>query len=128
MDSIVHFEIPAKDPKRASSFYKRSFGWNFNQYGTMEYWSAITTESDQNGIPSGPGAINGGLGIKAKTAPAAVTVTLRVRDIDKAIERVRKNGGRAKGKKMPVGDMGWAAYFTDTEGNVIGLWQPAKRR
>jgi predicted enzyme related to lactoylglutathione lyase len=29
---------------------------------------------------------------------------------------------------MPVGDMGWAAYFTDTEGNVIGLWQPAKKR
>jgi len=127
MDSIVHFEIPAKDAKRASSFYKKSFGWNFMQYGTMEYWSAITTESDQKGSPSSPGAINGGMGIKAKTAPAAVTVTLRVKDIDKAIEKVRKNGGKAKGKKMPVGDMGWAAYFTDTEGNVIGLWQPAKR-
>ncbi len=24
---------------------------------------------------------------------------------------------------MQVGDMGYAAYFKDTEGNIIGLWQ-----
>jgi hypothetical protein len=23
--------------------------------------------------------------------------------------------------------MGWAAYFRDTEGNVVGLWQNAPR-
>jgi hypothetical protein len=27
--------------------------------------------------------------------------------------------------KEPVGDMGFAAYFTDPEGNVVGLWQNA---
>ncbi len=27
--------------------------------------------------------------------------------------------------KTPVGDMGFAAYFKDTEGNVIGLWETA---
>jgi hypothetical protein len=26
---------------------------------------------------------------------------------------------------MPVGDMGFAAYFTDCEGNLMGLWQSA---
>ena len=27
--------------------------------------------------------------------------------------------------KMAVGDMGFAAYFKDSEENVIGLWQSA---
>src|SRR5690625_2025713 len=27
--------------------------------------------------------------------------------------------------KSPVGDMGYTAYFTDSEGNVVGLWQNA---
>jgi predicted enzyme related to lactoylglutathione lyase len=27
--------------------------------------------------------------------------------------------------RQPVGDMGFAAYFRDTEGNVVGLWQTA---
>jgi predicted enzyme related to lactoylglutathione lyase len=27
--------------------------------------------------------------------------------------------------KLPVGDMGFAAYFADSEGNVLGLWQDA---
>jgi len=36
-------------------------------------------------------------------------------------------GGKTVQKKMPVGDMGFAAYFKDTEGNVIGLFQnPSK--
>jgi predicted enzyme related to lactoylglutathione lyase len=29
------------------------------------------------------------------------------------------------GEKLAVGDMGYAAYFTDSEGNLIGLWQNA---
>jgi predicted enzyme related to lactoylglutathione lyase len=29
------------------------------------------------------------------------------------------------GTKSPVGDLGYAAYFTDTEGNLMGLWQNA---
>ena len=29
------------------------------------------------------------------------------------------------GEKMAVGDMGFAAYFKDSEGNVMGLWQNA---
>jgi len=33
------------------------------------------------------------------------------------------NGGKIIREKMQVGDMGYAAYFKDTEGNIIGLWQ-----
>jgi hypothetical protein len=123
MDSVVHFEIPAKDMKRASAFYEKAFGWKLNQFPGVQYWMVGTTESDKDGMPTKPGAINGGMGKKGEMAPDAVTVTIAVADIDATLAQVAKLGGKAHGKKNPVGDMGWAAYFKDTEGNVIGLWQ-----
>jgi uncharacterized protein len=123
MDSIVHFEIPAKDPKRASEFYTKAFGWVIDQFPNFEYWSLGTTMSDKDGRPTTPGAINGGLGKKGSTAPNNVTVTIGVPDLDAALANVKKLGGKQQGEKQPVGDMGWSAYFEDTEGNVIGLWQ-----
>jgi uncharacterized protein len=123
MDSVVHFEIPAKDVKRASAFYAKAFGWQINQYPNFEYWSLVTTASDKDGQPSSPGAINGGMGKKGSTAPERPTVTIGVKDIDAALANVKKLGGKVTEKKTPVGDMGFSAYFEDTEGNVIGLFQ-----
>ena len=37
----------------------------------------------------------------------------------------RAAGGEAVGEKIPVGEMGFAASFKDTEGNVMGLWESA---
>jgi hypothetical protein len=56
------------------------------------------------------------------TAPV---VTLAVDDIDATLAAVEKHGGSTVNGKQPVGDMGFAAYFTDSEGNVMGLWQNA---
>jgi uncharacterized protein len=127
MDSIVHFEIPAKDVKRASTFYTKAFGWQITQFPNFEYWSLGTTPSDKNGTPTSPGAINGGMGKKGVMAPSAVTVTISVTDIDAALANVKKLGGKVTGKKTPVGDMGFSAYFEDTEGNIIGLFQSTGR-
>jgi uncharacterized protein len=123
MDSVVHFEIPAKDVKRASAFYTKAFGWNLNQFPGFEYWSVVTTDSDSNGMPKTPGSINGGMGKKGVMSPKAVTITVSVADIDASLKMIKKLGGSQVGKKMPVGDMGFSAYFEDTEGNLIGLWQ-----
>jgi predicted enzyme related to lactoylglutathione lyase len=62
MDSVTHFEIPVDNPKRASEFYTKVFGWQVNQWPGMEYWMVGTTASDQEGRATTPGAINGGLG------------------------------------------------------------------
>ena len=127
MDSVVHFEIPAKDTKRASAFYSKAFGWQFSQFPGFEYWSAVTTASDKDGRPTSPGAINGGMGKKGVMAPNLPTVTIGVADIDAALANVNKLGGKVTGKKTPVGNIGFSGYFEDTEGNVIGLWQNAAR-
>lgn len=124
MDSVTHFEIPAKDPKKASAFYSKAFGWQFNQYPGFEYWSIGTTMSDQMGRPTSPGAVNGGMGKKSATLKVP-TVTVSVSDIDGTLANIKKLGGKVVEKKSAVGDMGFTAYFADPEGNVIGLYQDA---
>ncbi len=122
MNEIVHFEIPVDDLERAQKFYKTAFGWQMNYMKEMDYTMVQTTEVDEKQTLKKPGAINGGMMKRGGDVKSPV-VTIDVADIDAAIVEVEKNGGKALGKKMVVGDMGWSAYFKDPEGNVIGLWQ-----
>ena len=39
--------------------------------------------------------------------------------------RCGRLGGKTVWGREPVGGMGFAAYFADSEGNVLGLWQTA---
>ncbi len=125
--SVVHFEIPADNVKRAQAFYNKAFGWQLNQYPGMEYWSVGTTPSDKNGQPTTPGAINGGLG-KREGPLKSVTVTIGVADIEKTLENIKKMGGSVVAKKTAVAGMGFTAYFKDSEGNTVGLWQEAQQK
>lgn len=128
MDSIIHFELPALDRKRAGNFYKDTFGWVTNEFPGMDYTMVSTTKSDpQSGRPTEPGAINGGIGNKEGPLMQPV-VTIGVADIEAALAKVKRNGGKVVQAKDKVADMGFTAYFQDTEGNVVGLWQPAGQR
>lgn len=49
--------------------------------------------------------------------------TVEVDDIDKYIKKAEENGGKVIDKKMEVPEVGWMAYFHDTEGNKFGLMQ-----
>ena len=124
--SVTHFEIPADNVKRAQAFYTKAFGWQLNQFPGQEYWLVGTTASDKEGRATTPGAINGGLG-KRQGPLKSVTVTISVADIEKSLEAVKKLGGSVVAKKTPVADMGFTAYFKDTEGNTVGLWQDAQK-
>jgi predicted enzyme related to lactoylglutathione lyase len=53
------------------------------------------------------------------------TVVIDVPDIDAALASVEAAGGKIGRGKEPVGEMGFAAYFTDTESNLVGLWETA---
>ncbi len=124
-NSVVHFEIPADDFERAQKFYTDAFGWNLQHMPELQYTMVMTTESDEQGMPKTPGSINGGMGKRQSPTSEHPTVTIGVEDIDKAFELISAAGGSPLGEKMAVAEMGWAAYFTDSEGNVVGLWQTA---
>jgi uncharacterized protein len=121
---VVHFEIPADDLSRASEFYRAAFDWAVTSVAGMDYAMLETTPADASGMPKEPGSINGGMLLRdeARTSPL---VTIDVDDIDEALQRVEELGGTAVLPKQEVMGMGYTAYFTDTEGNVIGLWQNA---
>src|SRR5271169_6296772 len=106
MDSVVHFEIPADDVRRASAFYKKAFGWNIERMGDMEYWGLTTTEVGKDRMPKNPGAINGGMGKRASPLKVPV-VTIAVKDIDKTLASVEKLGGKTVEKKTSIGPMGF---------------------
>ena len=124
-DSVVHFEIPVDKMERAQKFFKETFGWSINAIPEMGYAMLGTTPSNAEGRPTEPGAINGGM-LERQDPVKYPVVTIHVDNIDDAEKRIQKNGGKMVRKKMAVGDMGFAAYFQDTEGNVVGLWETAK--
>ncbi len=123
---VVHFEIPADNVDRAKSFYSKAFGWDMVAPPGMDYLMVGTTAVGKDQRPTTPGAINGGM-LKRQEPVRQVVITISVDNIDASIKQITKLGGKAVGTKVAVGDMGWAAYFSDTEGNVVGLWQTSKR-
>jgi predicted enzyme related to lactoylglutathione lyase len=89
--------------------------------GPFEYYGVRTTETGENGMPTGPG-VNGG--ICRKMNPGQVpTNYVGVQDIEAHTLKLVEAGGTVILPKMPVPGMGWLAQFTDTEGNIIALWQ-----
>jgi len=119
---VVHFEIPADDLDRAQAFYGQAFGWTLQPIPDGNYVLVMTGPSGQTG-PTESGFINGGLN-KRENAPApGPVVVIDVADIDSAIDQIVALGGAKAGDKVDVMGMGWSAYFTDPDGNVVGLWQ-----
>lgn len=122
MGGVVHFEIPADDQQRATNFYQEAFGWKITPMPDMNYNTLTTTPTDESGRPAEPGAINGGLVPREGDLKHPV-ITVDVEDIDATLKTVEQLGGSVVMPKNTIPDMGFYAYFKDTEGNVMGLWE-----
>lgn len=122
MGGVVHFEIPADDEERARNFYGAAFGWTFQVLPGMEYSLAFTARPENTGEEAGRHSINSGVFRRGAMLKAPV-VTIEVDDIDRALEQITLLGGETVRAKMEVPGTGWNAYFRDSEGNVVGLWQ-----
>ena len=53
----------------------------------------------------------------------APSFSVDVKDIDEAIKKIKNAGGLILKDKTQVGEMGYVAYFKDTEGNILSVWQ-----
>ncbi|WP_284980263.1 VOC family protein [Arthrobacter sp. fls2-241-R2A-200] len=123
MAGIVHFEIPTENTERANTFYQSAFGWNLSPMQGMEYTIAMTTPSDEKtGMPTQPGAINGALFPRTDNLKTPI-LTIDVDDVDAALGQVERSGGSVVQGKETIPGMGYYAYFKDTEGNILGVWQ-----
>jgi len=110
MAFVEHFEIPADDIKRAQAFYKTVLEFDYEPWG------------DDMGIlgqPEGAG-INGDLHERGATPHPTVVFT--VASIDETLKLVLAHGGSQLGDIQPLSDVGRWIYITDSEGNIIGLY------
>ena len=121
---VVHFEVPYEHGDRAQSFYGDVFGWQVRSMPEREYDIVSTGPVTDQGMPSEPGYVGGGMTQRGDIVSRPV-ITIQVDDVNDTLARVRSSGGSAVGEPIPVGDMGVAAYFQDSEGNLMGLWQNA---
>lgn len=114
MGKVEHFEIPADDVSRAKSFYAEVFGWAF------EDWDDETTMIKPGGKPGDTGVIGGD--IHKRSAVPHPTVVITVENVEDAIAAIEKAGGRLIGAIHPFGESARYAYFEDSEGNQVGLY------
>jgi predicted enzyme related to lactoylglutathione lyase len=120
---VVHFEIPFDDGDRARSFYEKAFGWEMMSMPDMGYTLVTTGPSGDEG-PTEAGYINGGM-MQREGPFTAPNLVLDVENLEDALKAVNDAGGTTVSERQAVGDMGFAAYFKDSEGNLVGLWESA---
>lgn len=121
---VVHFEIPFDNGDQAREFYQKAFGWSLMAMPEMSYTVASTGPTSEQGMPSEPGFINGGMMPRSEPFKGPV-LTVGVDDIDAALAKIEELGGTTIRPRQEVGQMGFTAYFSDPEGNLMGLWQNA---
>jgi hypothetical protein len=126
MDKVVHFEIPTDDVARASEFYRSIFGWDLQDMSGqgMDYALVMTVPVDDQQMPTERGAINGGMMKRSDDTPSPI-ITIEVASIDDAMKRIEDGGGALVQPRQEIPGMGAFAYFKDSEGNTMGLWETA---
>lgn len=121
MNSVVHFEVPFDNKERANKFYQDVFGWQMIDIPEMNYTIARTGETDEQNMLVNKGMINGGMTSRVKDEGPVIVID--VPSIDEHITKIEAAGGSVVAPKMDIGDMGYYARVTDSEGNVIGIWE-----
>lgn len=117
MGKVVHFEVPVDDPQRARAFYSDVFGWKLDAYGEEGYWLATAGEPDERGVD---GAL-----INRGAIHASPVIVIGVASVDDCLASAERAGAEVVMGKQTIPSIGFSAYLRDTEGNVIGIFEPA---
>jgi predicted enzyme related to lactoylglutathione lyase len=114
----IHFEIPADNPEKLTTFYSELFGWKIQKAPLpgFDYWLCDTGE--------GPG-INGAI-LKKQHPQQGLINYLTVDNIDALLPKLTNLGGGVIVPRSPVPGMGWFCVAQDPQGNPIGFWQHDK--
>lgn len=111
------FEIYVQDMDRARAFYESVFGHRLERLGHSDYemW-AFPMQQEQ---PGAPGALIKMEGFASGGNSTLVYFTCS--DCAVEAERAVESGGVIVKPKFSIGQHGFIALVTDTEGNMIGL-------
>ena len=117
MNPVNWFEIPVNDLKKAAKFYENVFGYKLSpmEMGAMKM---EMFPMEQNEAGSAGGLMKSEGYVPSKTG---TTVYFTVQDIDKTLEKIKKNGGKILMPKSSIGEHGFISHFEDCEGNRVAL-------
>jgi predicted enzyme related to lactoylglutathione lyase len=122
-NSLNWFEIPVSDMARAKHFYQVIFSIHMDEMDMMGMKMA--------GFPgeNGSGKVSGALVQSENHHPSqsGTTVYLNANPaMDSVLEKIEPMGGKILMPKTLIAeDIGYMAFFTDTEGNKVALHSQA---
>jgi predicted enzyme related to lactoylglutathione lyase len=123
-NSVAHFEIYADDTEALGKFYTQLFDWQLQPVQGMDYTWVKTVDTDDRGMPTQPGGINGGLLKRPAGYKGTCWVNyVNVESLDASVARAQQLGARVMKDKSPVPGMGWFAMLVDPQGNEFAMWQ-----
>lgn len=108
---VDYLEFQARDIPKVKSFYERAFGWTFTDYGP-DYSSF------------NDGRLTGGFTVDPPTASGAPLTVIFADDLEAALERVQKAGGKVVRPTYSFPG-GRRFHFTDPAGNELAVWSDA---
>ena len=118
-NNLNWFEISVKDMKRAKKFYETIFGIKMEEQTMMGMHMAFFP------YDPGSGKAAGGLCKSKMHKPSTAGVKVYLNgnpNMNKIISKIEKAGGKVTMPKTKISaDIGHMAFFTDTEGNSVGL-------
>lgn len=117
-NAINWFEIPAVDIKRARKFYEAIFEIQMQEMEMDGMKYAM--------FPFAPmsGKVAGGLAQSPMHKPGMTGSIIYLNanpDLQIVLDRIENAGGKVNMPKTSIGQNGFMAFFTDTEGNNVAL-------
>ena len=117
-NALNWFEIPATDISRAKKFYENIFEIKMQEMEMAGMKYAM--------FPFDPtkGKVSGGLAQSPLHTPGATGSIIYLNanpDLQLVLERIEKAGGKITMPKTSIGENGFMAFFTDSEGNTIAI-------
>lgn len=117
-NAINWFEIPVKDIARAKKFYELIFEIKMEETEMPGMKYAM--------FPFNPakGKIAGGLAQSPMHTPGQTGSIIYLNanpDLNNVLSRIEKAGGKITMPKTSIGQNGFMAFFTDSEGNNMAL-------
>lgn len=118
-NALNWFEIPVTDMQRAKNFYDKVFDINIALDNMMGMEMGFLPFEDGNGKVSGALVKSD---MHKPSMDGAVVYLNANPDIQKVVDRIENAGGKVVMPKTLINEqVGYMAFFVDTEGNKMGL-------
>jgi predicted enzyme related to lactoylglutathione lyase len=117
-NAINWFEIPVTDISRAKKFYEIVFEIKMEEMEVPGMKYAMFPFDPMKGM------VAGGLAQSPMHTPGATGSIIYLNanpDLQNVLDRIENAGGKITMLKTSIGQNGFMAFFTDTEGNTMAL-------